>query len=1523
MSTTTLTDTPTTTTTTITLTTTTTTLVHYYLRYKRRLYYETFKVLRVRDRRLGGIYRLFQGTILIYITSSIIYQQRYLKTENVINGAVRVTLKAPADGIASSAYCQSSSLPCLFWNEHDILYEPGVDGALITTRAQIRQYGPFTNTTSTGSSCDVNIPTVAGCDPYSAPSTLLLPTSLVSDIERFTLMLEHSIRGQATGVQIRSGNMEYGVLRDSSSGEVVKTFNDALRYVPDVDRTGANITTNIASSSTSTDPNTVKSEALLRAGALPGTVHLAGDVMTVGEFLKAAGVDLDALSGSPAASVNETVRSSGVVVIVVIQYAAKGWNPNRISYEYLPKAIPDQEYKVIETIRDFRDGNRVEINRHGIRIVFSQAGQLGQFSFMTLLTNLVAAVALFKVANIIVELMMLRLHPHKKVYDRAKFESTKDDKGKQKKEGFSAGRDEKLVSDLQIADRGYYGHMDSSSQSNSGIGTSNGSSTIEGVKDGGGTRGVNGTTHATKPTSHSGYSADSSEDGHGSDSDYSESDDDEMAAGAAGSMNRNQPQESTKRSTQLGLRSNDPVTTMEHGHASFLYSNNNSNNTKELHRRSKTPVSANGTFGRSSSSSLGKSADYMSAVDWSRNGSSSGLLLNSDSRPGIIAKGGAYHPRQRPQSAAGEEVEIETRFGPVRPNEFKGFNPGGLVIGGGAAVGIGAGVGGGVAITASLSSPSQTKIANSFSKGAATPEMRPITVLATPISRIQPPAATALQSPPSMQAVSPSPVFFGTESSQTRVSASASSVSKNKSRTCQQHRSRQNRTNDHSQKASSPERYRENEGAEGRRGRLSSRLSSSSLSSMGSSSSLSSSEGSICSMNDSRTVNTAMSFGLSGANASSTWSFGMPESPGREYSSGGENMGASGATPKSQRVKQLHSSASNPNLTLASSSSSTTSAFAEATLSSSSPAGVRHGHKKPKTDKHRPALTATQNTQSTHHIPSLNLGSESPLSTSMFNLGSPSNLSNLSLSLSTEPWGSESDLKGKKPEVSSTSSKKPLFGPNAFTPSSSSTSSFLPLRRSSLATETMTASMLSSTTTVFHATPSHSASAYATRESGSFRPKHEVAGSSMLTASSSAKGKDVQRSLRDRTLRSSCSSPSLLNDWSSGHNSTRATGSGDGATSASASASIVKGSSSGASGSSSTVPGSMQLHAKDLRVSIPSSLVSTGAQVLPPRIDNHASGSGFITTGTSVGGQLPTRPSSSLSLSCESPVPSRPALMAFTPSSEYAPDSGIQMVTPSAPAFSLNVSSSSLSSEAQISMTRPYSTYLDYSASGITTSPSHAQTIRPLPHPPTATGAASMGATPIESSVSSTTITPTATASSSMSQGSLSYGTTRSFGSSSTPNLLLHNSTSEDVSTARLSTSGPYLNSGVNHSSPSLGLASSLHNVSTSGVGSSSNNNIKYPTYTTTPTSTTPTFTTNTSNMTTATSTTNNYVHPTTTFFTSPITSSCTTTLAGTGIRVLGRTITMVTADNKKLLLRRSEPLILNEGVGEEKAARI
>ncbi|KAF9362609.1 cytochrome c oxidase subunit 1 [Mortierella sp. NVP85] len=577
--------------------------------------YETFKVLRVRDRRLGGIYRLFQATILIYITTTIVYQQRYLKTENIINGAVRISLKAPSDGIVTSSYCKPPRQPCLYWSENDILYQPGVDGALITTRAKVTTYGPFIN--HTVNQCDANMPTVRGCDPYKAPSTVKLPVSLVTDVERYTIMLEHSIRGEASGIQLRSGNMVSGVLRHYKTGEVLRTFTDQSRYVTPV------------SNNTSTDK----------------TVRLAGDVMTVGEFLGASGVNLDEISTAPSASVGETVRSAGVVIIVVIKYAAQGWNPNLISYEYLPKAISDQEYKVIETIRDFRDGSFVEINRHGIRIVFSQTGQLGQFSLMALLTNLVAAVALFKVANIIVELMMLRIHPQKKVYVRAKFESTKDGNA-----GGKGGRSKKETFVPQVEFDDVQDQVEQGSTNH----------TVKEVEH----RGFNRGGGRIQDSDQKGKLPQDEQDGNDSSSENDESEQEIIeqpgvrrrvvkAPAGFGDVPVNTSFSTGARITRSGVMATEISRT----------------SAKESSRDSNQQLRSRG----SSSSVLGKSLDSATKstfgtalMDLNKNGSSSALI--SHATPGV-AGSSARHCREFL-----DNVEIETRFGVLRPNDHKGFS---------------------------------------------------------------------------------------------------------------------------------------------------------------------------------------------------------------------------------------------------------------------------------------------------------------------------------------------------------------------------------------------------------------------------------------------------------------------------------------------------------------------------------------------------------------------------------------------------------------------------------------------------------------------------------------------------------------------------------------------------------------------------------------------------------------------------------------------------------------------------------
>ncbi|KAG9326468.1 hypothetical protein KVV02_001647 [Mortierella alpina] len=803
------------------------------------LSYETFKVLRVHDRRLGGLYRLFQATILLYIASSIVYQQRYLKTENVNSlrsqhthafhfaldlvprsyvGAVRVTLKAPADGVATPDYCGSTPVSCLHWDENDILYEPGVDGALITTRAQITQYGPFANQSlvaGISNQCDINLPTVAGCDPDRAPSTLLLPTSLVADIERFTLMLEHSIRGQASGVQIRSGNMDSGILRNSQTGEVAKVFTDDYRHVP-----ASALVDKDATPPSTTSPISQSKDSRVK------TVHLAGDVMTVGEFLKAAGVDLDELSGSPAAAVNETVRSSGVVVIVVIQYAAKGWNPNRISYEYLPKAIPDQEYKVIETIRDFRAGSRIEINRHGIRIVFSQAGQLGQFSLMTLLTNLVAAVALFKVANIIVELLMLRLHPQKKTFTRAKFASTKDMATRREdkddlREATVASRELRTEGNGQFDEAMEQGSLHNSTREPSH-------------------RRLDAGSAPWNKESRKNDGAGFTEEGDHENDDLGESD----------SCSYETTESDSDAAHVIHCRVSGSQTHRLSSRCGTF------NTTASLHRRPRTPLSIIDPAVKQPHGYQAVAGVY----NTNRNGSSS--ALSGDITPGVARETFHGATLQQHSTDFSDDAEIETPFGPVHPHSYKGFNPGGLSL----------------SVSPSLSpSPPRTRAAAGLMGGVTTPERGQGHDPSTPTPSAGE-SVVSSRSPAAMQAVSPSPVHFGHQRPSQRETCCSGSA----------HERRRSKRQGVSKQGASPSIRPE-------MGTLTSRLSSSSLSSLassGSSSSLSSAcSGSICSAGHSGAGNMTRSLGhCSGSYSTTAWPFGTPDSPLRGYSSGGEGI---------------------------------------------------------------------------------------------------------------------------------------------------------------------------------------------------------------------------------------------------------------------------------------------------------------------------------------------------------------------------------------------------------------------------------------------------------------------------------------------------------------------------------------------------------------------------------------------------------------------------------------------------------
>ncbi|KAK9763754.1 hypothetical protein K7432_009303 [Basidiobolus ranarum] len=343
--------------------------------------YDTFKVVHVRDRRLGFTFHGFQAAIFAYIIYSVIHNQLYLKKEAPVPGAIRVSLLEPAGDLQNSTYCQQK--PCVYWGANQILFNPGAQGvSFLTTRISTKIF-------PAQAGCNSILSTTPGCR-YNLPKPTESPEYYISDLERFTLMIEHSVRGTSTGISVRNGEMKGRLL-------ITKDNNPFYNNETELSFTPQN-----------------------RPPRVPG------DIITVAKLLRASGANLDAPSDAPGADQanGESYRSSGIVLSVVIQYDNDG--NDKFKYSYSANYIKGNEYKIEETIYNPTDGSYTEFNRHGIRIVFSQTGNIGKFDFMSLLTNLVASIALLKTASLLVEIFMLKFLPQRKMYYEAKYEHTED-----------------------------------------------------------------------------------------------------------------------------------------------------------------------------------------------------------------------------------------------------------------------------------------------------------------------------------------------------------------------------------------------------------------------------------------------------------------------------------------------------------------------------------------------------------------------------------------------------------------------------------------------------------------------------------------------------------------------------------------------------------------------------------------------------------------------------------------------------------------------------------------------------------------------------------------------------------------------------------------------------------------------------------------------------------------------------------------------------------------------------------------
>tara|TARA_B110001452_G_scaffold256977_1_gene250784 strand:+ start:67 stop:1089 length:1023 start_codon:yes stop_codon:yes gene_type:complete len=133
-----------------------------------------------------------------------------------------------------------------------------------------------------------------------------------------------------------------------------------------------------------------------------------GDVITLAELIRAAGIGLDAPGAtSPATNANDTTRYAGTTIRVAVEYSAHG-------YTYRAVESPVQSSRT--SVRWANSSARQLDTIYGVQLLFTQRSSVVHFDLRTLLLTLVSGLALLSVAKTVADFFVLYVSPNKLDY---------------------------------------------------------------------------------------------------------------------------------------------------------------------------------------------------------------------------------------------------------------------------------------------------------------------------------------------------------------------------------------------------------------------------------------------------------------------------------------------------------------------------------------------------------------------------------------------------------------------------------------------------------------------------------------------------------------------------------------------------------------------------------------------------------------------------------------------------------------------------------------------------------------------------------------------------------------------------------------------------------------------------------------------------------------------------------------------------------------------------------------------------
>ncbi|EGC40099.1 hypothetical protein DICPUDRAFT_74417 [Dictyostelium purpureum] len=344
------------------------------------LSYNTVKIVRIRDRRLGLLHLLFMVFIVSYVVVyQAIYKKGYLLSEVPVC-SIRTTLMAPKEIDTERPYCKSnnntyaySKLECEYWDDPLVLFPPGDDVSFTaSTRVKI------TNQTTDGCSFK---------DPRCKYKDVSEESIYVADIEKYTVMIDHTMFSPQSQIQYNARDLS-GYILDRDGNEI--QINDTNNRVG------------------------VKGQY---------------DVLEIGKLLELGGIDLDAESPDK----GDPNRYTGIIALVFIKYSNTfSYSTGNFKYTYSIRQVNDTIYNVKDPIYFDSLGSRMVLKRYGIRLLFVQDGAIGSFNFQSLLLTMVSGLGLLTVATLVVDQLAVRILPQRKSYSSVKFQVTESMSKKKK-----------------------------------------------------------------------------------------------------------------------------------------------------------------------------------------------------------------------------------------------------------------------------------------------------------------------------------------------------------------------------------------------------------------------------------------------------------------------------------------------------------------------------------------------------------------------------------------------------------------------------------------------------------------------------------------------------------------------------------------------------------------------------------------------------------------------------------------------------------------------------------------------------------------------------------------------------------------------------------------------------------------------------------------------------------------------------------------------------------------------------------